>query len=374
MTDLMKAADSIHCGMPRLEMPGHKNTSFFEFWPSQIIYIPVVLQWLLLSLRYRSLTLPLISNPSIYLSGMVGESKSSVLALAGKHAKKYIAPYISLVNDLSQNRKTRINDALDQMHSANIKFPVIAKPDLGCRGAGVKIIIDEESLNHYFESFPNQARLLLQQKVPYEAEAGIFYIRQPNSKQGEIFSITLKYAPYVIGDGKITLRELINNDPRAGKISKLYFNRHQNHLDTIIPDQQAFRLTFAGSHCRGSIFRNGNQYITDQLLEKFDALSSDIEGFYYGRFDVRFESIEKLMMGENFKILEINGASSEATHIWDYKTTMADVYRTLFYQYKTLFRIGNSLRQQGHETPSLWQLYKAWRRESELVQQYPETD
>jgi hypothetical protein len=374
MTEMIKSLEKVHLGMPRLKMEGEKPTSFFEFWPNQIIYIPVVLQWLWLALRYRSLTLPLISNPGILLAGMVGESKSAVLALAGKKAQSYVARYVKIFNDKNQLVEARLSETLEKMQKMNLEFPVIAKPDLGCRGAGVKIVANEKELKNYFSLFPSQASFLLQEKIPYEAEAGIFYIRQPNQKQGEIFSITLKYSPYVIGDGTRSLRELIEADSRASKISKLYFKRHKNILESIIPVNKAFRLVFAGSHCRGSIFRNGNKYITTKLRQAFDDISADIDGFYYGRVDVRFKNIDKLMLGKDFRIMEINGASSEATHIWDRNTTFNEIYKTLFYQYKILFHIGNINRQQGYKTPGLWSLLKAWREESKLVKQYPETD
>ena len=374
----VKSASDIHQGLPPLETENNnsnnKTTSFFEFWPSQVIYIPVVLQWLWLSLRYRSLSLPLIANPSIHLSGMVGESKSEVLKLAGKQALKHIAPYITLQNDSAQGIDARLQSALNGMQQSNLSFPIIAKPDIGCRGAGVQIINDAQALKRYISVFPDKAKYLLQHKVQYEAEAGIFYIREPGQKKGQIFSITLKYMPYVIGNGSLKLAQLIENDPRAKKIADVYLKRHKDELDKIIPNNIAFRLSFAGSHCKGSIFRNGNQYITSTLCEKFDDITHDITEFYYGRFDVRFASIDKLMLGEDFEILEVNGASSEATHIWDRKTKLYDVYKTLFYQYKTLFNIGHLNRKQGHKTPSILLLLKAWKKESRLVKQYPETD
>ena len=369
-----KPAEMINQGLPSLETNSKKTTSYFEFWPIQLIYLPVVFQWLYLSLRYRSLSLPLIANPSIHLAGMVGESKSSVLELAGKQAKKHIAPYINMLNDQSQSIDLRVSNALNRMQQSLLIFPVIAKPDLGCRGAGVKIIRNETALKNYIQDFPDQAIFLIQHKVPHEAEAGIFYIRQPEKKQGEIFSITLKYTPYVIGDGLKTLAQLIKSDARASKISELYFKRHLNLLNTVIPDNQAFRLSFAGTHCKGSIFRNGNSYISEELTAVFDNITADIKDFYYGRFDVRFESIEKLIQGKDFSILEINGASSEATHIWDRNTKLGEVYKTLFYQYNTLFRIGDINRKNGHKTPPIWHLLKAWREENKLVKQYPETD
>jgi len=371
---LTKPEADIHQGMPKLEWHNNKTTAFFEFWPTQIIYLPVVIQWLYLSLRHRSLSLPLIANPSIPFAGMVGESKAGVLALAGDYASTFIAPFVCFNNDTSKTPGSRLENALEIMSDAGINFPVVAKPDIGCRGAGVKIINNPVDLINYLISFPDQSTFLLQTKVDYEAEAGIFYIRYPGQSQGCITSITLKYSPYVIGDGVKTLRQLIAGDLRASKIADTYFSRHQNILDEVIPDKTAFRLGFAGSHSKGSIFRNGNQFISNELTHVFDKITDDLEDFYYGRFDVRFSNTEQLMEGKAFSILEINGASAEAAHIWDRNTSLSEVYKTLFYQYKTLFNIGSLNRKNGHKPPPVWQLFNAWRIESRLTRQYPETD
>ncbi len=192
MTSFTKSLDMVHNGLPELKNSGKKVTSFFEFWPVHIIYIPIAIQWLWLSLRYRCLTLPLISNPSIYLSGMVGESKSAVLSLVRGESSKLVASYVTVLNDTYKSIDMRVCESLDEMKNLNIEYPLIAKPDLGCRGVGVKIIRDENDLKNYLEDFPDRANMLLQKKIPYEAEAGIFYIRHPNKKQGEIFSITHK--------------------------------------------------------------------------------------------------------------------------------------------------------------------------------------
>ncbi len=383
LSGLTKPAEDIYKGMPKLETLGLAATgpdsperaySFFEFWPVQLIYIPVIFQWLWLSLRYRSLTLPLVANPSIPLSGFVGESKTAILNLAGAHARSYIAPFITLYNDAGLSITERCNNATSKLQQANIRFPVVAKPDIGCRGAGVKVIHQTKELAQYLAQFPANSYLLLQHKVPLEAEAGIFYIREPGTKKGYIFSITLKYAPYVVGDGRHTLKQLIEQDPRASKIAHLYFDRHRDKLDKIIADKQAYRLAFAGSHCKGSIFRNGQELITVELARVFDKIADDVDGFYYGRIDVRFENTENLKQGKGFQILEINGASSEATHIWDRDTRLAAVYKTLFYQYRVLFKIGDMNRKAGHKPASLWQLLQAYLRERKLVRQYPETD
>lgn len=361
----------IHAGMPRLDL-SRQPLSFFEFWPSALIYIPVVFQWLGLAIRYRGLSLPLVSNPGVSLSGMVGEAKSELFSKAEGEAKKRIAPWCLLSDWVSV--EDGVWQARQLMGSLDLEFPLVAKPDVGCRGAGVQIIRSQDDLSRYIRDFPRSGKIVLQQIIPYEAEAGIFYIRFPGDQRGKIFSITLKYPPYVIGDGVHTLRQLIERDPRAGRLSKLYFQRHFQRLETVLPKGQAYRLAFAGSHSRGCIFRDGREFITPELEKAFDQVADGLPEFYYGRLDIRFRDIKSLMNGENYYILEVNGASSEAAHIWDARSSLKEVYRVLFYQYRTLFLLGWLNRRRGFRSPSIKTLIKAWWKERKLVRHYPDTE
>ena len=115
------------------------------------------------------------------------------------------------------------------------RFPLVAKPDIGCRGAGVRPIIDDEALGRYLSDFPEGETLILQKMVDVAGEAGVFYVREPGARQGRIISLTLKYFPHVVGDGRRTLRELILADPRAGRIADIYFNRFSDDLDQVLP-------------------------------------------------------------------------------------------------------------------------------------------
>lgn len=362
----------VNHGMPPLDMSG-KPVSFFEFWPSWVFYTPVALQWLWHGLKYRSLGLPLVVNPGIALSGMVGESKDAILSLAGDKAKRWILPYI-MWEKSTMSPQTQAHQALAALHTAGLGFPVVAKPDLGCRGAGVRLIENRGELDEYLRLFPNGARLMLQEKAPYNAEAGVFYVRYPGQKKGRVFSMTLKYNPFVIGDGESHLAQLIKDDARAGKLAHLYLARHQNKLDWVPAKGETVRLAFAGSHSRGAIFRDGNRYISDALVEQLDEIFDDFPGFHYGRIDLKFRDINSLMRGEDFVLLEVNGASSEAAHIWDRGATIKSAFSTLLEQYRMLFEIGNLQRQAGHKVPSLVDLYHAWRKEKSLVRDYPSTD
>ena len=71
-------------------------------------------------------------------------------------------------------------------------------------------------------------------------------------------------------------------------------------------------------------------------------------GFFFGRFDIRFSDLEAMRRGEEFTIIEINGASGEATHIWDSRMRLSDAYATLFEQFRILFELGAANRALGH--------------------------
>mgnify|MGYP003630910561 FL=1 len=128
----------------RMESTRPRVTSFFEFWPTWLMYLPVSVMWFLLALRYRSLTLPLIANPRIHLAGMVGSSKTEVLAQAQGACADAILPWVLLIRS-QDSLDTQVSQILAEATLKGISFPLVCKPDLGCRGAGVKLIHDLDS-------------------------------------------------------------------------------------------------------------------------------------------------------------------------------------------------------------------------------------
>ena len=359
-------------GMPVLDMTG-KPLSWFEFLPTFFFYIPVVFLWIWLGFKYRNLALPLIANPGIPLSGMVGESKNEILSLAGNKASSWILPYVMWRKN-TQPSSIQAQNIISRLQEKKLTFPLVIKPDIGCRGAGVRLIENSDELEKYLLLFPNDSNIMIQKKAPFSAEAGVFYVRYPGESHGKIISMTFKYNPFVIGDGVHTLGELIDNDPRAGKVRHLYRTRHRNTLPVVLQAGEVYRLTFSGSHCCGSIFRNANEYITEDLVSAFDEIINDLPGYYFGRIDLKFKNIDSLMRGEGFNLIEINGASSEAAHIWDRNTTLKEALSTLLNQYQILFKIGSMQRDSGIQAPKFMRLWQAWRKESALVKRYPSTD
>jgi hypothetical protein len=350
-----------------------KTTSFFEFWPTWVMYLPVVFLWLLYAVRYRSLTAPLLANPNIALGGMVGGSKHELMSQATGLCRQAILPWIWVcVNGESTVKQAA--DCISRAKEKGIPLPFVCKPDTGCRGAGVKLVASESALSEIIAKYPEGAAFICQQLAAYESEVGIFYVRSPENPVGEVVSLAFKHTPSVIGDGKHTLAQLVQQDARASGLLELYRSKNSAAWFAVVPDGRRHRLLFSASHCRGAVFSDARQHITPALTQAINHIMADLPEFYYGRLDVKYSSLAALKNGRDLEIVEINGASSESIHIWDKDARFSDAIKTLLWQYRTLFRLGVYQLRQGRNAPGIVALYKAWRREKLLTRHYPETD
>jgi membrane protein DedA with SNARE-associated domain len=348
--------------------------SFFEFWPGWLFYAPIVPYYAWLSLRFWGPLLPSAVNPKIYASGLINESKSEILELVSPDERESVARW-SLFTKPNGSSPATTSCLLAEraMADAGISYPIVAKPDVGQRGSGVRPVYGADELCEYVRDFPPSKDIILQELVPYEGEAGILFYRMPGEEEGKILSITLKYMPKVTGDGRRSLRELITADERARRIKGIYFERFQDRLDEVPPEGEVIPLVFAGNHCKGAVFENGNALISPELTARMNALAKSIPEFYFGRFDVRFSSLEELKKGRAFRIVEINGAGSEATHIWDARTTLGEAYRTLFRQFRILFEIGAANKRRGCKPIAPMQFFRDVYAYKRGAKQYPST-
>ncbi len=346
-----------------------RAVSPFEFLPGWLTYGPVVAQWIALGLWHRDLSLPTAANPRITTGGLCGESKTAILDLVAGEARAWIAPYTTVVTGADDLAR-----ACAALTEAGLSLPIVLKPDIGCNGAGVRLIEDEAALAAALAAFPRDVKLVLQRLIPFEGEAGIFYIRRPQDAAGHLTSLTLKHAPTVTGDGVSSLRALIEGDPRHGRLQPLYLERLAARLNTVPAPGERIRLVFAGNHCRGSIFRNGAADITPALADRIDAIACAMPDFHFGRIDVRFRSLQALQRGEDFSIIEINGVGSEATHIWDPDTSLREIYAAQFRHYGEAFAIAAELRRRGAKTSGIATMWRDWRNQGRLMASYPLND
>ena len=333
--------------------------------PKWLICVPLVLQWLWLSLRYRSATLPSAANPAITAGGLVGETKLEYFRSMGPLARAATATHCALPPALRQSA-AQMEAA---MAEARLGFPLMVKPDLGMCGFGVRLVADSPALQAYVAGFPAQQTIVLQEYLPQEGEAGIFYARQPGAA-GRIIGLALRYFPRVVGDGTSTLGQLIEADPRARRVQR---SGHSVELDrgTVPARGQVVRVAIIGSTRVGGLYRDGRHCITPALTAAVDAIACDMDEFYFGRFDVRFTDAQALREGRGFRIMEVNGAGSEAIEAWDPDTGLAQALAIIFAKQRTLFAIAAANRHRGHRPIGLRRLASLHFMQQRLLDAYP---
>ena len=341
----------------------------WEFWPAWLFYPPVAIYCLWLALKYRGLTVPTVANPGIFAGGLVGESKIATLGALAQTSPEFTAR-AELVpgsdHDLRQQSLAKIRARLD------LPLPFILKPDLGQRGAGVKLIRTEAQAENYLRNM--DAPLIVQRYAPGPFEVGIFYYRFPSEQRGRIFAITEKVFPELMGDGRHTVAELLERDPRARLIANIYLKRLASRRCEVLPVGQSLRLVEAGNHAQGCIFRDGWRLWSPELEARIDDISRKLDGFFIGRYDIRYASETALRGGQDFQIVELNGAASEATSIYDARNSLWSAYKTLFQQWDLVFAIGAQNRHRGIIPTSAVTVFKAWRKYLHDAAAYPVAD
>lgn len=324
----------------------------WEFWPMWIFYIPVVFYIFILIVRYRGLSC-LTSNPRLTLSGFVGDNKANILKAIQDNIEQYVARFDLLKTKGSV--EARMDQAINFMSHNSLSYPVVLKPDFGQRGLGVSIVRSEQQMLDYLQQA--EGDVLIQEYISGE-EFGVFYWRLPESKNGSVFSITEKHFPVLEGDGNSTLEQLILEHPRTHFMARYLLDLHEHQLQRVLKQGEEFKTVEIGSHCRGSLFLDGNHHISPELEAVIDEISQNVSGFYFGRYDIRCASTKDLKQGKGLKVLEVNGLTSESTNIYDPKHSVLYAYKVLFKQWAIAFEIGEQNIKAGHQRQTLSALVK----------------
>lgn len=311
----------------------------WEYWPFWVIHAPLFPYWLWLSIRARSLIFFSASNPGILMGGMFGESKFEVLGKVPEAVKPK-----TLLVELPATREK----VMALLSRDGLKFPVIFKPDLGERGWMVRKINNEKDIDQYLEEI--QVSFLIQEYVDLPLEYGVFYMRHPNENSGRVTSIVGKEMLSVTGDGTKPLKTLMLELDRA----KLQWEKlrvmYEKKLAIVLPKGEKMELVSVGNHCLGTKFLNANYLITDGLSQSFDAISRQIDGFYFGRFDLRTASPEDLEAGR-VMIVELNGCGAEPAHIYQPGFSLVEACRVLFRHWRDIYLVSKENHRKG--TPYL---------------------
>lgn len=281
--------------------------------------------------------------------GFVLDSKIAILR--SLEASGHIARADLIGKSLtSSERVARLREIIA---TKEMNYPVVLKPDFGERGNGVLIARDPTSAADYLSGATEDT--IVQAYIP-GVEYGVFYERFPGEETGRITGITHKAATRVIGDGKSSLERLILADPRAVALAPVFLEIQSQRLGEIIGKGQSVKLNLIGTHSRGSLFLDACEATTHEMEAAIEKVSRHFEGFHLGRYDIRCPSLDALQKGEDFHIVELNGVTSEPTHMYDPRHGVFHAWKCLAAQWSRAYRIAAMNREAGHRAMPLGDL------------------
>lgn len=308
----------------------------WEYWPFELVYIPIYFLWAYYALKVRTIFFFNACNPSMANGGFIMDSKIEIYGLIPQQ----FYPKTKLVKE-----KILFDEVEALLEKSKINFPFIAKPDIGLRGSAVKKItnLDELKTYHYKANFD----YLIQDLIPYANEVGIFYVRFPHEKNGRITGIVAKEFLIVEGDGFSTIEELLKANPRYEFQLKALEKEYGNQLKTILNKGEKRNLVPYGNHARGAKFLDYSHLVSPELTKVIDEMCLQVPEFYFGRMDLMYNSWKELEQGKNFSVVELNGAASEPTHIYDPKHSLFFAWKELARHISYMFRISVENHKRG---------------------------
>lgn len=331
-----------------------------EFWPTWLLYLPLVPYLFWLSLRYRNPLVFTAANPGVPAGGgLVGERKDVILrGLQSTEAGERCALAFALI-EAGPSPEARAAQAARAVETDRALggWPVIVKPNMGWRGASVRVCQDAGDLLRYFRAVERES--IVQQYHAGPGEAGVFWIRDPGAVSdpartpaGAIYAVTRKSFPVVMGDGTSTLEQLVLRHPRLRLQERAFRQRHAARWRETLPEDAFLRLVHAGNHYQGCLFTDGSDLVTPALEALIDEIARGYRDDHgrpidFGRFDIRFPTEDDLMEGVGLGIVEFNGSTSEATNIYDPNRSTRWAYGVLFGQWRRLYALGAARRAAG---------------------------
>ena len=297
----------------------------------------------------------------MYFSGFEGETKKEMFQQLPAEFSP-VTIYIQPAEDMQS--------IIDKVHKAGLTFPVAAKPDVGTKGLLFRRIENENQLREYHSLMP--VEYLIQDLITTPIELSIFYVRYPDKEQGMITGFIEKEYLHVKSDGRSTLKQLIEQHPKAFMMADEQKHKHADKLDIILPANETFYLNEVGNHNRGARFINLKNEIDDVLLCTMNKINLYSKHFYYGRYDIKTASLDTLKQGKNISILEYNGVGSEPNHIYDIGLSYRQAIGIIAKHWKYMYDIGRINYKKGMAYIPFWKgikMLRASKKNTVLLQQ-----
>jgi hypothetical protein len=321
--------------------------SNWESWHHHVKYIPLSPVWVWYCLRSGSPWFFTATNPTLTFGGFEGEGK--------KEMYEQLPPG-SYPNSIYISPALPFEELLNKVKGAGFEFPFIAKPDVGMMGFMVRKISTPEQLQQYHTAIP--ANYIIQTLVDYPLEVSAFYYRMPGEKKGTISGLLKKQPPYVTGDGKSSLLELIQANQHIRFKQEDIIARNNAQLESILPEGSTFYLSVTSNRSQAGIVEGCDNEITDTLSNLLDEWSLYKGSLFYGRYDIKCASLASLKEGKDFSILEFNGTGAGIQHITGNNYSFFKAIGIILQHWKMMYLIGRKNNKLG---VPYWKTKNGWK-------------
>lgn len=259
---------------------------------------------------------------------------------------------------------------IDTIRNNGMNFPLIIKPDIGGQGKAVVKVNNDQELSHAVSQFT--VDYIIQPFILFPNELGIFYVRYPNDKQGRITGIVEKEFLKVKGNGFSTIEKLLKLNPRyILQLPVLRRTLGETIHAVPVKDEERVLVPY-GNHVRGSLFIDSTHKVNEKLEALIDRVCKSVDGFYFGRLDIRFTSFEELEEDKNWCIIELNGAGSEPTHMYDPKHSIFFAWKEIIWHWKMLYKVSMQNKRKGFSFLSYKEGFTMFRENNKYVKKLNE--
>lgn len=310
----------------------------WEEWHYHVKYIPIAPVWLWYIIKSRNAWFFTASNPSLSFGGMDGESKEEMYSQL---------PDGTYPTTIYINPELTIPELRKAIEASGLVYPIAVKPNVGMGGMMFRKINDKYELYQYHEKMDR--RYVVQEMVMWPMEVAIFYYRHPASEKGVVSGFISKENPSVIGDGVSKLSQLVEQHPGVRFLMDSMYAKHKKNWDKVIPIGERFVLTDVSNRTQGGKMVSLAHEIDDKLLGLMDSISKHKNTFFYGRYDIKCNSVAELKEGKKFSILEFNGCGSGVQHVYGNNHSLFEACSIILKHWKALYKI--SVYNHKHGIP-----------------------
>lgn len=233
----------------------------------------------------------------------------------------------------------KVNNYIDLLFKAErIGYPVVLKPRFGNQGKGVIVNIkNQKELVNAYRIINNKFQNIMIEK----------YINGKDYRacvvDGKVVAVAQRIPPYIIGNGKSTIYELIkelNRDERRGdghekpltkvkidKELKNNINKVGYTLGHILPKGDKLELRYNANLSTGGVAVDCTDLICNETKEVCERVAKAI-GIDICGIDICCEDISK-PLNDNEGIMEVNAAPGIRMHQYPYKGESRNVAKAI---------------------------------------------